>query len=364
MGILIALTPFVQFFASPILGSLSDQKGRKSMILFGLAMGLIGYCLGVLGIKLSSLALLVLYRAFFGVCSATMTVIQAAMVDISSKEKKARNFGLYNMALGTGFTFGPFLGGFLSDSSIVPWFNFSTPFLLGAVVTGLNLVLLKWKFAETKKTVEKVKVDFFRGIRHAKTAFSHPVLKFAFLSFFVFLFGWDYFMQFVPVTLKAFFDYTTGQIGTFFAFMGLCYALCVGVLVGPLVKRFKPSRLLHFSMLSCGVYILSFLLIDNPVYFWVFIPGLNVIMALFYPVAATYISDNATEETQGEALGVYHSVQALALILSPLCSGSLVGSVPGMPIYLGSALTILGGLIFAGGYAISKRRVHRLDEGS
>jgi len=100
MGILIALTPLIQFFASPLLGSLSDQKGRRLMMIIGLSFGVVAYGLGVLGVKMGSLLLLLIYRALFGVTSATMTVVQAAIVDISTPETKPKNFGLYNMAQG------------------------------------------------------------------------------------------------------------------------------------------------------------------------------------------------------------------------------------------------------------------------
>ena len=42
------------------------------------------------------------------------------------------------------------------------------------------------------------------------------------------------------------------------------------------------------------------------------------------PTATTLVSNKASSEVQGEALGVFTSVNAAALILSPLFSGSVV----------------------------------------
>jgi len=364
MGVLIALTPLIQFFFSPILGSLSDQKGRKPMILWGLALGLIAYVIGIFGVQLNSLFLLIFYRALFGVSAATMTVIQASLVDISTPQTKARNFALYNMALGTGFTLGPFLGGRLSDSSLVSWFDFSTPFVLGALFTGLNLILLYWKYRETRELSDPIPIDLLRGIKQAKKAIQHPTLRFAFLGFFFFLFGWDFFLEFVPISLKSLFEYNTSEIGTFYAYKGLIYAISVGLLIRPFIKKYLPGKLLVFSMLSSGVYLLLFLVIKNPFYFWFYLPLLNFILALFYPVASTYVSNCATENNQGEILGIYHSVQALALILSPLCSGSIVGAYPLMPIYLGSAMMVIGGSVFTANHAWTKNLTQSIDEES
>ena len=149
LGALIALAPLFQFIVSPIFGSLSDQRGRKQMILIGLAFGLIGYFLGFLGVTANSIILLIIYRCFFGVSSATMTVVQATIVDISTKKTKAKFFSIYHMVLGIGFTIGPFLGGVLCDSSLVSWFNFGTPFVFGTILTSLNLVLIYYYFYET-----------------------------------------------------------------------------------------------------------------------------------------------------------------------------------------------------------------------
>ena len=364
MGLLIALTPLIQFFFSPILGSLSDQKGRKNMILFGLAIGLLSYLVGILGVKCQSLGLLILYRILFGFSASTMTVIQAAIVDISTNENKAHRFGIYNMALGTGFTFGPFLGGELSDPTVFSWFDYSTPFLLGAVLTGMNLILLYWKFHETRKLSGLQSFDFFRGIRQTKQAFQHPTLRFSFLAFFLFVFGWDFFMEFVSVTLKFLYDFSTAQIGYFYAYTGFFYALSVGVLIRPFVTRVASGRILFFSMILGGIFLLLFLFIENPFFLWIHLAVLNFLLALFFPVASTYVSNHATKDNQGEILGIYHSVQALALTLSPMFSGSLVGAIPAMPIYLGGFLMCVGGVIFSINYAFSRKVLHRIDKGA
>lgn len=347
MGILIALTPLVQFFFSPILGSLSDQKGRKLVILFGLAIGTLAYVMGVVGIYFHSLFLLILYRSLFGVCSATMTVVQAALVDLSTPKTKARYFGLYNMALGTGFTLGPFLGGQLSNSALVSWFSYSTPFVLGAILTLLNFVMLLFRFSESRKELIQSKLDVFRGIRHAKAAFVHPTLRIPFLAFFCFVLGWDFFIEFIPVTLRSSFSFTTSQTGNFLGYCGLCYALSVGILTQPIVKRFSLNKLLNIALLAGGPYLFAFLLIENPIHFWGYLFFLNFLLAFFWPMASTYVSDHATESTQGEVLGIYHSIQALALILSPMLSGSLVGAIPSIPVVLGATLMMVGGLVFA-----------------
>lgn len=364
MAALIALGPFVQFFASPVLGSLSDGHGRKKMILFGLGVGAASYLIGMVGIGISSIWLLILYRGLFGASAATMPVIQAAIADMSTKEGKPRNFALYNMALGTGFTLGPFLGGTLSDSSLVSWFSPSIPFLVALLCTLLNLILI-WKvFKETRVVKEKSKFEILEGFKHIKAAFVHPTLKISFLGFFLFYFGWEYFAEFVSVTLIQIYNFTLGQVGNFYAYMGFLYAIFTGIVIKPFVKRYDHKHLLLLASLASGPYLLFFLQIKNPIFFWPYFVPLILLLAFFYPNASTYISESASDDEQGEIFGVYHSVQALALMLSPMLAGSLVGRNPTLPVYLGGALMIAGGLVFAAGLFLQRQKAHRLDEGS
>ncbi len=333
------------------------------MILFGLSMGCIGYFIGILGVKFSSLWLLIIYRAFFGISTATMPVIQAAIADMSTPEGKARNFALYNMALGIGFTLGPFLGGTLSDAGLVSWFSHSTPFLMAFLCTAVNFCLLYWKFTETRELKEKTKIEIFRGIRQAKVAFFHPTLRISFLGFFLFVFGWDYFTEFASVMLTKIYHFSLGQVGNFYAYMGLLYAISTGLLIKPFIKRFSTSNLLFFSTLASGPYLLLLGTIKNPHFFWVYFPPFMFLIALFFPATSTYISDHASEDQQGELLGVHHSIQALALIMSPMFSGALIGAMPSLVIYLGGFSMLVGGLVFALGRLRDRQKTHRLDQG-
>ena len=50
------------------------------------------------------------------------------------------------MAFGVGFIIGPFIGEKLADSSLVGWFDFSTPFFFTALLTLINIILVAVTF--------------------------------------------------------------------------------------------------------------------------------------------------------------------------------------------------------------------------
>jgi DHA1 family tetracycline resistance protein-like MFS transporter len=80
LGLLIGLTPFTQFFSAPLLGAISDLKGRKKTLIYGTIVGFSAYGLAVLGVCTHSLSLLFLYRILMGISSGTVPVAQAMIL--------------------------------------------------------------------------------------------------------------------------------------------------------------------------------------------------------------------------------------------------------------------------------------------
>ena len=78
--------------------------------------------------------LLIIGRLIDGFTGGNTSVAMSSIADISDKKSKAGNFGIMGMAMGMGFVLGPFIGGKLGDSSVVSWFNYSTPFLFAVSI--------------------------------------------------------------------------------------------------------------------------------------------------------------------------------------------------------------------------------------
>jgi MFS transporter, DHA1 family, tetracycline resistance protein len=128
-GILTAVYAAMQFLFAPILGSLSDQYGRRPVLLLAL------FGLGVDYLLLAfspNLAWLFVGRVIAGATSASISTATAYIADVSPPEKRAQNFGLVGAAFGLGFIAGPALGGLLGNIGL------HTPFLVAAGLTLLN----------------------------------------------------------------------------------------------------------------------------------------------------------------------------------------------------------------------------------
>jgi len=97
----------------PYFGRLSDKKGRKHLIVAGLA----GYTLISIAFVFSrNVETLVLIRFIQGVASSMMMpVIQAYVGDITPKGREGFSMGLFNMSLFIGLSLGPLMGGGIKD---------------------------------------------------------------------------------------------------------------------------------------------------------------------------------------------------------------------------------------------------------
>jgi DHA1 family tetracycline resistance protein-like MFS transporter len=353
MGLLIALTPMVQFCASPFLGSLSDRIGRKPIILGAACLAALSYGVAMIGVLEGSILLLLLYRALFGLCAATVNVAQAAVIDISGDDGKASALSYFNLALGLGFMLGPYLGGRLADSSLVSWFSLLTPFAFAALLSVVNCWLLFWKLQETREG-EPVE-GRFGGFQQLFSAFTYRPLRGYFLAFFLFFFGWDFFMEFAPVFLMKRFALSTAKVGNFYAYVGLAYVLLAGLVARPILKRFPSRRVLYVAMVAAGCFLMLGLLIKSPVAFWWYLPALCFCLALYYPASATFISDSCEKNRQGEVLGMFGSIQALALVLSPLFTGAFIGNFPAFPLLMGGLFMLAGAALFGVQSALDRK---------
>ena len=356
LGILIALTPISQFFFSPFLGAFSDIKGRRIALILGISAGCVGYLLAVAGIFFNSLGLLFLYRVLVGASDATAAVAQATLADISTEKNKAKRFALLNSSLGFGFTIGPFLGGIIADSSVVSWFNYSTPLIAAGILSSINLILVLWKFPETRKHIEDSSFDLIEGIHNIGKVFLLKHLKWFFLSGFALSFGWAFFNEFVPVFLRERFGFSLSQIGEYYAFTGSWYAIGA-LLAARFVHLFSPEKTAIGSLLAAAACMLAFVTLSEAYYMWMVIPLMMCSLAFAYPTATTLISNRASAKSQGEVLGVYQSVGAAAMGLSPLFVGSAIGAYP--------ALTAWGGafclLLASSGFWIVKQQINACD---
>lgn len=142
LGWFIAVYALMQFVFSPILGSLSDRFGRRTVLLTSLFGSGVDYLLLAFA---PSLGWLFLGRVIAGLTGASIGTATAYIADVSPPEKRAQNFGFVGMAFGLGFIAGPALGGILGGTSLrLPFF----------VAAGLTVINALWGYFVLPESLE------------------------------------------------------------------------------------------------------------------------------------------------------------------------------------------------------------------
>lgn len=345
-GVLTATFPFFQFFGAPILGTLADKFGRKRILQYSLAGTFIGYVLFALAIHFQVFWLLFIARALPGFMGGNISIVTAALADISKPEEKAKNFGLIGMAFGLGFILGPFLGGILSSSDVCRYFDYSTPLWFTALLTLVNIYYVRKQFPETFKPNARGKVSLLTGINNIRRAFGLVNMRVILLCVFLQAFGFSFFMQFNQVYLIKKFQFDEKSIGMLFGYIGLWIAFTQGVIVRKVTKLYSPPRILRVSLLGLSVTILALLIPD---YWWMLLlinPFIAIFQGLTQPNQTSIVSALATKETQGEILGIQQSIASLAFTIPPLIAGVIVTFDYRLPLLAAAGITFLGWLVF------------------
>lgn len=346
LGILLGVGPIVQFFVSPLLGAYADRAGRKPVLIISVLVNAVGHALFGVAILTQQLWLLFISRALAGVGSANLAAANSAVADISNSESKVRNFGLVGMALGLGFIFGPFLGGVLSDSSVVPWFNYATPLWVAAALSVANALVVKFFFRETLRERFVGRMDIFTGVRNIARAFSMPNLRSMYIVNFLMGFGYNFFAQFFSVFLIARFQFGSAEIGVLFAYVGIWMAFTLGILTRYVARVARAEEVIRVAPLATVALLLVLSQVQTVPTVYLLLPLLAMVYGVNGPNVTSIISDLAGRESQGEALGIDRAMSALAFGLPPILAGWAAGINVSMPMIFAAVFIFIAWGVF------------------
>ncbi|MEB0278029.1 MFS transporter [Mucilaginibacter sp. 10B2] len=339
IGLLTAAYSIAQFFATPVLGSLSDRFGRKPLLVFSL----IGTCASFIMFGLAnSIIMLFAARILDGLTGGNISVAQAMVSDISSPKERAKNFGIIGSAFGFGFVIGPAIGGLLSK------FGLKVPFYFAAGIAILGVLLTLFFLKETNKNKtgkSPFKKNSFSFVS-LYTVLKMPVVGTAiFTGFlltmaqFTMLIG---FQTFSVDELKL----NPTQIGLFYGGFGLSGILMQ--MMVPAVKKVISSQaiILLISTLFClGMMILAGFA-TGIILFAVSIGIYGLFNGLRNPMLNAIIADRNEGNEKGEVMGVNQSYASIGQTLGPITAG-LITAISIHSIFFLASFYILIALLFS-----------------
>lgn len=319
-GLVVAAFTFMPFLFSPIIGTLSDQRGRRSLLLPTLFLSGISFGISALSVEMKSMYGLLLSRILAGIAASNVPVAQAVVADLSTPLTRLKNFGYVAIAVGSGFTLGPFLGGILSVVSL------SFPFLFFSLFSFLLFFATLFFFEETYQPKEAKPLSFLKGFWDLKKVFQIEKLRFFILMMCIFFFGWEIFFPFASIFLCARYGYGITEIGIFYGVAGGFFTL--GGYLLRVATGFPLRSLFQISVPLFALILSLMWLFPSVTLFWILLIPLMLLAPLFFTGAFTYVSSLSGDDEQGEMLGIYNSLQQFALTFPPLLFGPFVGRYP------------------------------------
>lgn len=340
-GFILALFGLVQFIASPILGELSDVYGRKNVLLSGVVVLAASQLLFGFAVTIGSLVLLIIARAIGGIAGANFSVAQAIIADVTAPEDRAKSFGIIGAAFGIGFILGPLIGGWLTEVVGTP----SAPFLLAGVMGLLNSLGITFALPETHKNTrgEYKRFSPMKGVHNIRDALKDVQARPLFLSNFFIQLGFSSFTTFIGVLLLARYGYSGGQIGMFFAAVGLWVVITQAGILPRVMRKFNEKNVIPFALLILAISLAMHAAMPPILWIYIIMPFVAIGVGLANACILSLMSRNVGPDRQGVTLGINASVQALALGFGPLIGGVAAATLGISAPFIIAALCVIAG---------------------
>jgi DHA1 family tetracycline resistance protein-like MFS transporter len=339
-GLFGAIFAIVQFFASPILGTLSDRFGRRPLVLLSNLGTSLDYVILALA---PNLGWLFLGRVLAGATTASIVVASAYIADVTPEDKRAGAYGMISAAFGVGFVIGPAIGGLLGAHGLrLPFWAAAAlslvNFLYGLVVLPESLTpdhrnAFSWKRANPLGAVTLLR-------RHAELAglslanlfgyITHEALPQLFVLYTFYAYGW-----------------TTNTVGIALALVGVLTIVISAFLVQRVVDRVGERRAVVIGLFLGALGYALFA--GNQTVFWI---GLVVSMlwTIGSSASQSLMTRRVAKHEQGELQGAINVLRSLGTVLGTLIFSGIFAyttstahawKAPSAGWFVGSALLLI-----------------------
>lgn len=313
----------VQFLVGPTVGNLSDRYGRRPVLLCSLAVLFIG-------------------RILSGIAAATNSTANAVIADISSKEQRAKNFGLIGAAFGVGFIIGPALGGLAGE-----W-GTRAPFYAAAALAFVNfcfglIVLPESLKRDNSRAFQWRRANPVGGLQQISKI---PMVAWFMVAVFLFETANFVYPSIWAYYTKETFKWSSSEVGLSLAAVGLGFVVVQGFLMRHVLRLLGElwTFIAGVAVGIAGMVGLAFASEGWMFYLW--LPAV-ALAGVATPAISALMSNCTPDDAQGELQGVRSSVIAIVTIISPVLMTQLFGhfTAPSAPVYFPGAPFIAAALL-------------------
>ena len=344
---LVVATFFIAwFFGATFISKTSDSIGRKKSLIICLLGVFLGYTFTVIAMYIGSISLLIIGRILAGLTAGSQPVAQAAIIDVSTPENKAKNLGFIMTAFAIGMVLGPIIGGILSDHQLIHYFNNELPFYVILAITLINIYMVLAFYNDVERVREKFKFSILDLITQFNLMIKDKKLMKLSLIFFIMQMAFNTVYVFIAVFLYQKFQFSTLQNSIVMLIFGVSNAISCSLLVHPISRVFKHAKIVSVSLIVMALAI--FLLTIVKASFLVYILAIPFMGAfgLAYTSMLTLFSNSVTEEKQGWVMGLTVSLFTLGAAITALFGGWLIDISISLPFMLATIAFVLSGFLF------------------
>jgi len=335
LGILYAGYSMSNSVFTPIMGRLSDRRGRKLFLCIGLAC----YTVFSLGYVWAATVLqLTLVRVAQGVAGATISPIAMAYIgDLSPKGEEGKWMGYANAAFFSGFGVGPLLGGALAER-----FGMDASFysMGGLCLLSLLVTVLFLPESGQRRAGGEGHLSF-------KEMSASPMVRGLFSFRVVQAIGRGGMMTFLPIFAATYIGLGSTLTGVLLAVNLLPMTLLAGP-AGRLADRFNRKALVIIGNL---IYLITLALIPLAHTFWqqlwLCFPR-AIGGAISIPAATALTVEEGRKFGMGSTIAMLMMAMSIGMVLGPTLSGVIADSVDiNAVFYFGAVVGLIGTGLFA-----------------
>ena len=345
LGVIFSAFALSRSVFMPIIGRISDRRGRKWIILIGMfAYAVLSLAYLIAGSVYSLTAV----RFAHGLASAMVVPIAMAYIaDLSEKGKEGSHMGNFSISMFLGMGVGPLLGGFLNDT-----FGMPSVFYAMAGLSAFATLLVAISLPEAKPggfalpdapstpMPALIKLPVMQG-----------VMVFAFIS----ALGRGGMMVFVPVfgPLIAISPFEVGIVLSANTFLMALLQVPIGRLTDTgnkvaLIVAGSTIAAIALAVIPLTHSFLPLLLVTSLI---------GVGGAIQQPAIMALTVDAGRTIGMGTSMGAYNTVFGIGMIIAPLMGGAFMDFVGIEAVfYVGGAISLIGTVIFAAMMQRSARR--------
>ncbi len=311
LGLIMATFPLVRALTLPVVGGLSDRKGRKGFMLVGLGIYAVA---GLLFTFARSVLHLVPIRILQGLGSAMVIPMAMAYTgDMAPEGQEGRYMAFLNIASFVGFGGGPLLGGVLRDLFGVESVFYGMFFCSIAALALVLFLVPSRRYTAVAKDQEGLLATFRKMLKNRKVL---GVLLSRMATMMIMMPT----MAFLPILMTQLMDSSGIEIGIVIGIRTLVNALFQPSF-GKLADKSNKLKLLLIGSIVVGI----------TMFFVPFPRSLPVLIALFvvmgvgealvWPVLGAYAIEEGRRYGQGSMMGVFNMAVSAGVFLSSFMAG-------------------------------------------